>query len=58
MHHAEALAALSQAPDMAVFQACSGGRQDGHGVDPSGGLSLDTEQVWDAEREGKLYPKS
>lgn len=26
-------------------------------MDPSGGLSLDTAQVWDAEREGKPFLK-
>lgn len=56
MYHGEASAALSQAPDMGVFQPCSGGRQAWH-RDPSGSLPLDTERVWDAEREGTPFRK-
>jgi hypothetical protein len=43
----------SQAPDVAGFQpALQGGRGAPTGV-PLRGPSLDREQVWDAEREGK-----
>lgn len=56
MYHVEASAALRQAPDMGVFQPCSDGGQEGH-QDPSGGLSLETEQVWDADRERTPFPK-
>lgn len=53
MHRVEASMEHSQAPDVAGFQpALQGGRGAPTGV-PLRGPSLDREQVWDAEREGK-----